>query len=61
MEIPSNDLNAKISQVSGEIEWISDVEWISKFEVERSYKILNDLQYVPISKIEFVKWLLIQE
>lgn len=61
MEIPSAEIRSKISQISGDIERISDLERISRQEIERSYRTINDLTYTNISGVELIKWLLTQE
>lgn len=54
MEIPTSGVRERIGQIAGEIERISDLERISKQEIERSYKTLNDLSFVNISCIELL-------
>jgi len=61
MEIPPSEIRARISQISDEIERIRDLERISRQEVERSYRTINDLTYTNISGVELIKWLLTQE
>lgn len=61
MEIPSAEIRSKINQISEEIERIRDLERISRQEIERSYRTINDLTYTNISGVELIKWLLTQE
>lgn len=61
MEIPTSGVWERIGQIAGEIERIADLERISKQEIERSYKTLNDLSFVNISCIELLWWLMKQE